>query len=324
MIDEAIYERQNRLTGIDIPEIVSVVGCGGTGFWTALFLAMSGVKELILVDPDKLETSNLNRLPLKESTVGMQKAEVVSNFIKTIRGPVRIEEHCRSIYGAEDCAILRGAVFCCTDNLKSQQIICAYCKKNNIPYQRIGYDGTILNVSKAFPLSFEEATDQGGYSVTPSWVVPAVLAAAAGVSSKLYKEVCIMDDIGKLHTQGCSHICPKLLDDARDKGREEGVEDGEQGILDNIHDHIPDGYGYCEDCDMRYTESEVDEIRDEARAEGVEQGQEDGYTDGVNGVIDQIQSGNVKDSALEEALEAWKENQIEEENENELSLTNEQ
>jgi len=305
MIHEALYERQNRIQNLHIPSVASVIGCGGTGFWTAVFLAMSGIKELILIDPDKLETSNLNRLPLEERHVGKNKTVIASEFIHTIRNPIRTELHEKRIETTQDCTILRGIVFCCTDNLKSQQIICAYCKKNNLKYQRIGYDGTILNVSKAFPLSFEDAMDEGGYSVTPSWVVPAVFAAAAGVSSKLYKELCIMDDIGKIHTQGCSSVCPKLLDDAR--------EEGEESILENIHDHIPDDYGncydcdrinpddsdygYCPDCEERYSVDDIAEIKDEARHEGFTQ------------AIEQITNDAIEDAELESALQSWLLNQ---------------
>jgi molybdopterin/thiamine biosynthesis adenylyltransferase len=293
MIQEAIYERQNRIPEVTIPEVTSIVGLGGTGFWTATFLAMSGVKELVLLDSDTLETSNLNRLPVAARAVGMKKVRVVSEFIKTIRNPVRIELHEARIEKPEDCTLLRGTVFCCTDNLKSQQIICAYCKKNKIPYQRIGYDGTTLNVSKAFPLSFEKATDEGGYSVTPSWVVPAVLAAAAGVSSKLYKELCIMDDIGKLHTQGSSYVCPKLLEEATEEAKEEARD----GILDNIHEYIPDDYGYCSDCELRYSDDDIQAIKDEAREEGLNEGFEE--------AIAQIKAGDIKNSRLKSAVRAW-------------------
>ena len=63
------------------------------------------------------------------------------------------------------------------------------------------------------------------------WVVPSVLAAAIGVSSKLYKELCIMDDIGNLHIQNSSHICSRILDDKIEEGRNE--------ILDDISDRYP-------------------------------------------------------------------------------------
>ena len=50
MLTESIYQRQNLIPDLRVPNIASVVGCGGTGFWTAILLAMSGVEELILVD----------------------------------------------------------------------------------------------------------------------------------------------------------------------------------------------------------------------------------------------------------------------------------
>jgi molybdopterin/thiamine biosynthesis adenylyltransferase len=307
MLQEALYERQNLINDLEIPKVASVVGLGGTGFWTTVFLAMSGIEELILVDADIVEVSNLNRLPLKEDLVGVRKTEAVKGFIQEIRKLLRIEIHNIRIEKPEDCQILRGVVFCCTDNLKSQQIICAYCKKNKLSYQRIGYDGTILNVSKTFPLSFKEETEQGGYTTTPSWVIPAVFAAAAGVSSRTYKELCLMDDIGKLHIQHSSYVPEHILDEAREGEKEY--------ILDNIEDYIPDGYGYCEDCNKcsdchkvdpdedgygycesceeRYSEDEIEDIKEKARQDLMES------------IIEQLESAEIKDGDLEDALKKW-------------------
>lgn len=316
MPEQAIYERQNLIEGLEIPEVASVVGCGGTGFWTALFLAMSGVEELILVDPDIVEVSNLNRLLLEEDCVGKKKAEALKDLILGVRKQTRIEIQDRRIEKALDCQVLRGEVFCCTDNLKSQQIICAYCKKNDLTYQRIGYDGTILNVSKTFPLSFGEATEQGGYTVTPSWVIPAVFAAAAGVSSRIYKELCLMDDLGKLHIQKSSQICKKILDDAREEEREY--------IEEHIDDYIPDSYGCCEDCDRinpddsdygycpdckrvdpedgwarcsecdeHYTEDDIEDIKEKAKLEEYDR------------IIGQFETGALSDPKLIAALKKW-------------------
>ena len=303
MPEQAIYERQNLVEGLNIPQIASVVGCGGTGFWTAFLLAMSGVEELILIDSDMVEVSNLNRLPLQESSVGKKKADALKELISSIRKGIRIEIQDGRIEKPIDCQILRGDIFCCTDNLKSQQIICAFCKKNDLNYQRIGYDGTILNVSKTFPLSLREVDEERGYTVTPSWVIPAVFAAAAGVASRTYKELCLMDDLGKLHIQHSSHICRKILDDARIEG--------EDNILDNIEDHLPDrygdcddcnridpennsDYGYCLDCDKCYSDEAIEDIKEEAKNE--ESGR----------IIEQIETNTFKDKKLIEALQNWK------------------
>ena len=316
MPEQAIYERQNLINGLEIPQTASVVGCGGTGFWTALLLAMSGVEDLILVDSDIVEVSNLNRLFFEETCVGKKKAEALKNLILTVRKQVRIEIHDMRIEKPLDCQVLRGEIFCCTDNLKSQQIICAYCKKNEFAYQRIGYDGTILNVSKTFPLSFREADQQEGYTITPSWVIPAVFAAAAGVSSRIYKELCLMDDLGKLHIQKSSHICKKILDDAKKEEREY--------IEENINDFIPDSYGCCEDCDKispddsdygycpdckrvdpedgwarcsecdeHYTEDDIEDIKEKAKNEEYDR------------IIEQLETGALSDPKLITALKKW-------------------
>jgi len=236
----AIYSRQELIDQLDIPEIATVIGCGGTGFWTAVFLAMSGVEELVLIDRDIIEISNLNRLLLEERHVGKKKIEVLKEILSGIRKSTRIEIHDMRIEKHSDCQVLRGKVFCCTDNLKSQQLICAYCKKNDLIYQRIGYDGTILNVSRAFPLSFKEVEGQQGYTFTPSWVVPAAIASAAGVASVMYKRLSLMEDLGKLHIQHSSFVPEKILDEAK--------QEREDYITDHIDDYLPSGYGYCDDC----------------------------------------------------------------------------
>jgi molybdopterin/thiamine biosynthesis adenylyltransferase len=300
MPEQAIYERQNLINDLEIPQTASVVGCGGTGFWTALLLAMSGVEELILIDSDMVEVSNLNRLLLQESSVGKKKAGALKELISGIRKEIRIEIQDMRIEKPLDCQVLRGEVFCCTDNLKSQQIICAYCKKNELNYQRIGYDGTILNVSKTFPLSFKE-DQQEGYTITPSWVIPAVFAAAAGVSSRTYKELCLMDDLGKLHIQKSSYIYRKILDDAKKEEREY--------IEENINDFIPDSYGYCEDCNRidpdgsdygycpdceeHYSDDDIDDIKEKAKNEEYDR------------IIGEIEAGEITDPKLSEAIRKW-------------------
>ena len=299
MPENAIYERQNLIKDLKIPKVSSVVGLGGTGFWTALLLAMSGVEELILVDSDMVEVSNLNRLPLEETCVGKKKTEALKDLITRIRKHLRLEIHDMRIEKPIDCQVLRGEVFCCTDNLKSQQIICAFCKKNDLVYQRIGYDGTILNVSKTFPLSFNEDIREG-YTVTPSWVIPAVFAASAGVASRTYKELCLMDDLGKLHIQQSSHICQKILDEAREEEKD--------SILDNINEYIPDsygycddcnrvnpddGYGYCDDCQEHYSDDEIDDMKEKAREEEYDR------------IIEQIETNEITDSKLREAVKKW-------------------
>ena len=93
MPEQAIYERQNLIKDLKIPKVASVVGVGGTGFWTGLLLAMSGVEELILIDSDYLNEANLNEIILRLSTLNCIQEDqyknefyqLVGNYLENIR-----------------------------------------------------------------------------------------------------------------------------------------------------------------------------------------------------------------------------------------------
>lgn len=196
MRTDAIYQRQEQLQ-LTIPETVSVVGCGGAGFWTAYFCAMSGVKNIILIDDDTIELSNLNRIPANPSCRGRHKVDVLEQVIGDLRD-CRIEKHKTKIKIAKDCQVLFGTVFCCTDTAESQRLIYSYCKRNSLKYRRVGYDGLTLNVSKAFPLSFTKEPETTGYIFAPSWVIPAATAASLAVFAEFSSDLTFMSEMGKI------------------------------------------------------------------------------------------------------------------------------
>ena len=71
---------------------VLVVGAGGLGSAVLPYLAGAGVGNLILVDPDFVELSNLHRQPLfKEADVGRLKVEAAADSLRTYNGSVRVE-----------------------------------------------------------------------------------------------------------------------------------------------------------------------------------------------------------------------------------------
>jgi hypothetical protein len=104
--------------------------------------------------------------------------------------------------------------------MKSQQMLHVYAKKNNLPYQRVGYDGTILNVSRMFPMSFDDNV-QSGYSIDPSWVVPAVMAAASALYSQFKSEITLTESIGKLHCFDSTDVPEEIRNQLIEQGREQ-------------------------------------------------------------------------------------------------------
>ena len=74
-------EAVNRLA----KKTVMVVGCGGGGSFCVEALARTGVGNLILIDADVFELSNLNRqLPATLETLGKYKVDVLKERIQTI------------------------------------------------------------------------------------------------------------------------------------------------------------------------------------------------------------------------------------------------
>lgn len=60
-----------------------IVGCGGNGALVAIGLAHLGVRRLTLCDPDRIETSNLNRSPTAgPADVGRPKVEVLCDYLR--------------------------------------------------------------------------------------------------------------------------------------------------------------------------------------------------------------------------------------------------
>ena len=261
MPEEDIYRRQNLIEGLSSIRTATVVGCGGTGFWTAIFLAMSGVKEIILIDPDTIEQSNRNRLPVGNDVIGQHKVDVLCDWIHSIRPETHIEPHI-TVINDENVSIVRGSVFCCTDNLRSQQLLCAYSRKNHLQYQRIGYDGVMLNVSRAFPLTFKDNLDEGGYTETPSWVVPAVAASVLGIYSQMKSEVVVMDDMGTICSKESSFI-PETLRSNIEEGALHRLKEDGWGDCDACDEKKDcDDCNHCENCE-RYTEVSYDEMKED-------------------------------------------------------------
>ena len=71
---------------------VAVIGVGGVGSWACEALARSGVGRLLLIDPDSIAQSNINRqLPALLSTVGCAKVDTIKARIADIQSACRVD-----------------------------------------------------------------------------------------------------------------------------------------------------------------------------------------------------------------------------------------
>jgi molybdopterin-synthase adenylyltransferase len=71
---------------------IVVLGVGGLGGWSALSLACCGVGEMLLIDGDRVEESNLNRQVLyTEADIGQLKADVAAERLLAFNSAMRVE-----------------------------------------------------------------------------------------------------------------------------------------------------------------------------------------------------------------------------------------
>lgn len=132
-------DRQVRAFGADGQRIlkslhVGIVGLGGTGSIVCQQLAHLGAKRFTLIDPDKLEPTNLNRVAgSRPKDVGTVKVDVARRMIdeirsaatvKTIVGDVVDDTIARALFGCD-------FVFLCTDSHASRAVV------NQIAYQQL-------------------------------------------------------------------------------------------------------------------------------------------------------------------------------------------
>ncbi len=117
---------------------VVVVGVGGVGSHSAESLARLGIGEIILIDSDVFETSNLNRqLPATHNTIGEAKVEVMKNRILEINPKCRVKaiktfidiNNLNLIYD-EKPDYLVDAI----DNLNSKYDLIKMCLEKNIKF----------------------------------------------------------------------------------------------------------------------------------------------------------------------------------------------
>jgi molybdopterin/thiamine biosynthesis adenylyltransferase/proteasome lid subunit RPN8/RPN11 len=125
------YDRQVRAFGSDGQAVLSgltvaIVGLGGTGSVVAQQLAHLGVGAFVLVDPDKVDDTNLNRVVgSSHRSVGMEKIRVAQDLIHQIRHDALVDSYCGSVISETACRLLRSAdcIFMATDSHSSRAFL---------------------------------------------------------------------------------------------------------------------------------------------------------------------------------------------------------
>jgi len=168
MINE-IYSRQKEI-GLYKYGRAMVAGCGGVGSWTALFLAMSDVvQELILVDGDAIEKSNLNRTPYRYEQAGQNKAHALRELIVERRPFLKVVSYSSWLEDVKDKLEGIDLFLDCRD------VVDAYSELSPII---AGYDKEHISLSINYRNNkiFDSGIDRHGY--TGAWLIPPIMCAS--------------------------------------------------------------------------------------------------------------------------------------------------
>ncbi len=125
--DEKIQKLQNAT--------VMVVGCGAVGSFAIETLARTGVGNIIVIDFDTVEKSNINRqLIATHSTLNHKKTDIVQERIADINPNINVTA--LDIFFDENTAlpVRPDFVIDAIDTVPSKIALYRWCHKNNVPF----------------------------------------------------------------------------------------------------------------------------------------------------------------------------------------------
>jgi hypothetical protein len=122
---------------------IGVVGCSGTGSVVIDQLARNSVGELVLVDPDRIETKNLNRIVNSRAEDADQarfKVDVLGRAVEALGFETKIEPLACSLF---DPAAIRAIASCdivfgCMDSVDGRHLLNRLATFYSIPYFDLG------------------------------------------------------------------------------------------------------------------------------------------------------------------------------------------
>jgi molybdopterin/thiamine biosynthesis adenylyltransferase len=135
---------------------ITVIGCGGIGGETIEMLARMGIGELVLVDKDAFDLSNLNRqtlasiqdLGLDKSSVAAEKVRLINPYVKTTVFNEHIDQtNIENVIGDSDIVIDA------LDNVLTRVIVSRTAKEKGIPYIHGAIHGTMGQITVFLPNS---------------------------------------------------------------------------------------------------------------------------------------------------------------------------
>ncbi|PKK89128.1 MAG: adenylyltransferase [Candidatus Wallbacteria bacterium HGW-Wallbacteria-1] len=135
--------------------IVLVIGLGGLGSAAALCLARAGVGTLGLVDPDRVEASNLNRQLLHlPSSIGHLKTDSAIASLRAVCPDIELKVHSFALDSTTAPEILHhnyDFIIEATDSGETKMLCNRICLERNLPFCIAGVSGHAGQLTTVIP-----------------------------------------------------------------------------------------------------------------------------------------------------------------------------
>lgn len=194
---------------------VAVVGCSGTGSFVVEELARLGIGKLVLIDSDRVEEKNLNRIvnsSKEDAYLGTYKVHVLAKAIARMGLNQQVKPMAvnliteEAVLAAAECDI----VFGCTDGVEARHILNRLATFYSVPYIDVGV-----------------RLDADGHEGI-SGISGAVHYLQPGRSSLLSREVYTMDQV---EAEGMRRTNPDLYQRQRGEGYLRGVQEDRPAVI---------------------------------------------------------------------------------------------
>ncbi|WP_298521878.1 HesA/MoeB/ThiF family protein [uncultured Methanobrevibacter sp.] len=135
---------------------ITVIGCGGIGGQTIEMLARMGIGELVLVDKDAFDLSNLNRQTLASiADLGLDKSAVAKEKVRLINPYVNVTTFNEHVDQTNIDKVIGDSniVIDALDNVLTRVIVSRAAKEKGIPYIHGAIHGTMGQITVFLPNS---------------------------------------------------------------------------------------------------------------------------------------------------------------------------
>jgi ThiF family len=223
-LSDPTYDRQTRIFGdrgqaILAKSKVAVIGLGGVGSLITEYLARLGVGELVLIDPDRLDPTNLPRVvgarrldaleilqndarPHWMRRIGARlatpKVKIAARVARQASRRVRITAVTRSVVEADVAVLLTDCdhIFLAADSALARRLVNSITHQYLIPNTQVGSKVTVINEQIADIFSVSRMSTPGNGCLHCNGLIPAWRLTEEATSEAQRRRQRYVDDDG--------------------------------------------------------------------------------------------------------------------------------